>query len=319
MRLSQASLIGVGIATGCIVTGVVAKQPLLEKAGELAAIAVLYREVSRRLERSTLDRQQQIDRLMKENTSLRGEIDRLHIRMDKSEKKIAQHHTSHRLSFGKINKLAHEQKVTIASISKMQERLPTLPKVAPVSETSKHDRLPLPAALRPFQPITHVYIDGNNLNFVNDSLLVNIDYKALYIELSKSAKVTTFKYYIGVPPSITKSQRQFISYLQTVGFEVVPLPVVYHANTHSAKTVGDDVKLVVDMLREVRGDDRVILVSGDGDFVPAIKEIQQRGARVTVVGKQGMLSQHLAEVADDLVFFDNLQDRIAKHTKLNIA
>jgi hypothetical protein len=40
---------------------------------------------------------------------------------------------------------------------------------------------------------------------------------------------------------------------------------------------------------------------------------------VTVVAKQGMLSQHLAEIVDDVIFLDDIQYHIAKYQKLSVA
>ncbi|MDF5722347.1 MAG: hypothetical protein PUP91_18035 [Rhizonema sp. PD37] len=47
--------------------------------------------------------------------------------------------------------------------------------------------------------------------------------------------------------------------------------------------------------------------------------LQRRGAEVTVIAKKGMLSQQLSEIADDVIFLDDLQYKIAKYTKLSIA
>ena len=57
----------------------------------------------------------------------------------------------------------------------------------------------------------------------------------------------------------------------------------------------------------------------DGDFVPAIAEIQRRGAEVIVVAKKSMLSQQLSQIANNVIFLDDIKYRIAKYTKLNVA
>ena len=62
--------------------------------------------------------------------------------------------------------------------------------------------------------------------------------------------------------------------------------------------------------------DRAILVSGDGDFVPASAELKRRGAEVTVIAKKGMLSQQLSEIADDVILLDDLQYQIAKNVSV---
>lgn len=73
------------------------------------------------------------------------------------------------------------------------------------------------------------------------------------------------------------------------------------------------------MLTEVKQQDKVILFSGDGDFIRAIAEIQNRGVEVTVVAKKGMLSQQLSEVVDNVIFLDDIKYKIAKLSKLSIA
>jgi len=167
--------------------------------------------------------------------------------------------------------------------------------------------------------VTRVYIDGNNLSFALDSLHIEVDYNALRVELSQNATVTTFKYYTGVHSPISEGQKRFITYLERLRYEVIGLPILPRPDSKNVKTVGDDVKIAVDMLGEAKQQDKVILVSGDGDFVPAIVEIQRRGAEVTVVAKKSMLSQQLLEVADDVIFLDDVQYQIAKYTKLSVA
>jgi uncharacterized LabA/DUF88 family protein len=118
---------------------------------------------------------------------------------------------------------------------------------------------------------------------------------------------------------MTEGQKQFRSYLEGLHYEVIGLPILPRPDSNTVKTVGDDVKILVDMLGEVKQQDRVILLSGDGDFVPALAELQRRGAEVTVIAKKGMLSQQLSEIADDVIFLDDIQYQIAKYTKLSVA
>jgi uncharacterized LabA/DUF88 family protein len=52
--------------------------------------------------------------------------------------------------------------------------------------------------------------------------------------------------------------------------------------------------------------DTAIVVSGNGDFAPAIKRIQHLGKRVEVVGYRATTSQKLMELADDYLDLEAL-------------
>jgi uncharacterized LabA/DUF88 family protein len=232
------------------------------------------------------------------------------------EKKLGCCYSAQRLYLAKIDKLQHQQKGVLTTISQLQGQVAAVAKPAAVEVDRS---MPLKFAATVPKPVTRVYIDGNNLNFAIAELPIEINYQALQIELSRMAQTTTFKYYMGLREEVSEGQRRFMEYLGGLRYEVVTLPVVYRSNSDSFKTVGDDVRLAIDMLGEVNAGDRVILVSGDGDFGPVVEAVQRRGALVTVVGKRGMLSQQLAAIANELVLLDDIQDRIARYTKLNVA
>ena len=59
-----------------------------------------------------------------------------------------------------------------------------------------------------------------------------------------------------------------------------------------------DIELVVDMMKTARNLDVAVIVSGDGDFAPAIRAVQEMGVRVEVVSFRGNTSSDLIEVAD---------------------
>ena len=59
-----------------------------------------------------------------------------------------------------------------------------------------------------------------------------------------------------------------------------------------------DIELVVDMMRMAEHIDIAVVVSGDGDFAPAIRAVQQMGVRVEVISFRGNTSSDLIEVAD---------------------
>lgn len=62
-----------------------------------------------------------------------------------------------------------------------------------------------------------------------------------------------------------------------------------------------DVGLAVDAIRMAPRIDSVIIVSGDGDFIPLVKYLQGLGCQVEVVSFGKSTSQKLREAVDDFV------------------
>lgn len=319
MKFIQAFPITIVVSTLCILTGTVSKQPLLRGLGEITALVAISRKITVKQHHSDANNQKQLNLLTKENTCLQAKLSDTQSELNKLEKKVKIQNTCQRLYLSKIDKLQHQQKVIGANLAQLQEELAK--KTAPKSERNFQisQQSSIKSLPQTQESVTRVYIDGNNLSCAIDSLQIEVDYDALRVELSHNATTTNFKYYTGVYSPITKRQKRVISYLEGLRYEVIGLPILPRPDSNSVKTVGDDVKIAVDMLGEVKQQDKVILVSGDGDFVPALVELKRRGAAVTVVAKKGMLSQQLAEIADDVIFLDDIQYKIAKHTKLSVA
>ena len=322
MKRTQLFPIALAASTACILIGTINKQPLFRTLGEITVLGAISRDIIIKQQRLNVNNQQQLTSLTKENTCLQNKLSNTKDELNKLEKKIKIQNTVQRLYLSKIDKLQHKQKVIVGNIAQLQEKLENKA-VSKSEKYSKNNRnnhkLPIAYLPNTQESVTRVYIDGNNFSFALDSLQIDADYNALRIELSQNATATTFKYYTGIYSPITEGQKRFISYLEHLGYEVTGLPILPRADSNTFKTVGDDIKIAVDMLREVKQQDKVILVSGDGDFVPAIAEIQRRGAEVTVVAKKSMLSQQLSQIANNVIFLDNIKYRIAKYTKLNVA
>jgi uncharacterized protein (TIGR00288 family) len=71
--------------------------------------------------------------------------------------------------------------------------------------------------------------------------------------------------------------------------------------TYEAKE--DDIHLAVDMVKLAYNDayDTAILVSSDGDFVPAIQAVKERGKNVENIGFENKFSYHLQQESDKFV------------------
>lgn len=322
MKLTQSITVTVGISLGCILTGSFMNQPALQDIGKVAGIGAISTGMWLKLNSLDVEKQKQLSKFQQDNVCLQAKLNATQVELNKLEKKFQTQNTRQRLSLSQIQKLEYQQKLLLKTVVDFEHKLAnnntfTLAQKHQVKSKFNPSSLQ-PVSLSP-EPTTHVYIDGNNLSFAVDSLHIEVDYDALRIELSQDAVRTNFKYYTGVHSPISEGQQRFLNYLTHLRYEVIELPIVPRPDHQTFKTVGDDVKIVVDMMREVKNQDCVILVSGDGDFIPAIKDCQRRGVKVTVVAKKKMLSEQLAQIADQVIYLDDIQYKIAKYRKLDVA
>lgn len=62
-----------------------------------------------------------------------------------------------------------------------------------------------------------------------------------------------------------------------------------------------DVGIAVDAIKTAAGVDTIVLVSGDGDFVPLIEYLKNQGKRTEVIAFGKSTSSHLKEIADEFL------------------
>jgi uncharacterized LabA/DUF88 family protein/cold shock CspA family protein len=78
--------------------------------------------------------------------------------------------------------------------------------------------------------------------------------------------------------------------MRSVGFKVIEKPVQWFTNEDGVRVskANSDLDLAVDMLLQSAKLDRVLLVSGDGDFVQVVRALQNNGCRVELVAFQSV-------------------------------
>jgi uncharacterized LabA/DUF88 family protein len=74
--------------------------------------------------------------------------------------------------------------------------------------------------------------------------------------------------------------------LRDTGFKVIEKAVQWYTNEDGVRVskANSDLDLAVDMLLQSAKLDRVVLVSGDGDFVQVVRALQNMGCRVELIG-----------------------------------
>ena len=94
-------------------------------------------------------------------------------------------------------------------------------------------------------------------------------------------------------------EKNFFEALTKLGIETKTKDLqIFHTGTKK----GDwDVGLTVDAIKMANRLDSVVIISGDGDFIPLVEYLQTMGVQVEVVSFSKSTSSMLRETADDFV------------------
>jgi len=100
------------------------------------------------------------------------------------------------------------------------------------------------------------------------------------------------------------------------GIEPRYVPTYYYGDDSSDRKAiknSVDIHLVIDGMGSLYGYPNIhtyVLVTGDRDFIPLVNAIRQHGKRVIVIGVAESTSSHLAQSADEFVFYHQLSEDI---------
>ena len=140
-----------------------------------------------------------------------------------------------------------------------------------------------------------VFVDVANIFYAAKAAGVDIDYVTLLKASSAGRDLVRAYAYTGLDPD-NENQRNFHDFLRRHGYKVVSKDIRKYGDGKVKANL--DIELVVDMMKTARNLDIAIVISGDGDFAPAIRAVQEMGVRVEVVSFRGNTSSDLIDVAD---------------------
>jgi len=144
-----------------------------------------------------------------------------------------------------------------------------------------------------------MFVDVANLYYAARGQDVDVDYVALLKHATKGRDLIRAYAYSGLDPE-NENQRKFIDFLAKNGYKPVVKDIRKFGDGRVKANL--DIELVVDLFRLEPRMDIAVIVSGDGDFAPAIRALQDTGVRCEVVSFKPNTSSDLIAVADE--FFD---------------
>jgi uncharacterized LabA/DUF88 family protein len=154
-----------------------------------------------------------------------------------------------------------------------------------------------------------IFIDHGNLEHTARDLgIERLEYKALRDVLKGDAPLAMAQFFIGIDQQ-NPQQKRFINALRNMGYQIVPKNMKRHKD-HSCD--GNlDVELSLNLVSSSDEYDTAVLVSGDGDFITPVKQVQEKGKKVEVVSINQRTSRQLKQVADRFISLDTIKDQIS--------
>jgi uncharacterized LabA/DUF88 family protein len=160
-----------------------------------------------------------------------------------------------------------------------------------------------------------IFIDGSNLyhivkNLVPDKKANDFNFDKFVNYLSRDKKLVRI-YYYNIPLDRRKGeesyikQQKFFDKIQRIPkftFVLCRMQKKKSNNKIIYEAKEDDIHLAVDMVKLAYNDayDTAILVSSDGDFVPAVQAVKEKGKNVENIGFENKFSYHLQQTCDRL-------------------
>ena len=110
----------------------------------------------------------------------------------------------------------------------------------------------------------------------------------------------------------TSEEEKFFTALEQQGYETRIKELQTFIGGHKK---GDwDLGLAIDAIRMAPKLDAVVLVSGDGDYIPLVEHLKSLGARVEVIAFRESCSTKLVEAADDFTNLSAEKQRFLKRS-----
>lgn len=154
-----------------------------------------------------------------------------------------------------------------------------------------------------------IFMDGANSFYTQKKMGWQIDAEKLLNYCKEYGDVVEAIYYNGENDG--GKQRSFLTKLSYIGYtlETKPVKTIKDEDTGaSIQKANLDVEIVLDMFNMIDRYDMAILVSGDGDFERAVRQLKIRGKEVKVISTRGCVASELVH-ATGLNYIDLLSIR----------
>lgn len=149
-----------------------------------------------------------------------------------------------------------------------------------------------------------LFVDTQNLyHSARENYGSNVDYHTLLSAAARDRRLVSATAY-AVERDGDSTAFGFITKLNSLGYRVNRRKLRVHRADDQGRTLleGDwDMGIAADIVRAWHSFDVLVLASGDGDFVPLVKLVQEQGKRVEVLAFRQTASHDLQDAVDRFV------------------
>ena len=147
-----------------------------------------------------------------------------------------------------------------------------------------------------------VFVDVQNMYYSGRHLYNSkVNFKALLQEAVKGRSFVRAIAYVVRSEDISRSE--FFQVLENIGYEIKAKDVQIFVD--GSKKADWDIGIAMDMIEMAPRLDTLVLISGDGDFVPLVEHLQRAmGCRVEVIAFGKSSSSKLKDAANDFTDID---------------
>ncbi len=163
-----------------------------------------------------------------------------------------------------------------------------------------------------------VFVDAQNMYYSARNIYnAKVNFKTILQDAVAGRILIRAAAYVIKTEEIKKEQ--FFEALAKIGFEIKSKDLQIFPG--GAKKGDWDVGIAMDMIEQAPKLDTVVLVSGDGDFIPLVEHLKHAlGCRVEVMGFGKSTSSKLKEVGDSYIDMDkNSKKYLIKKTARKVA
>lgn len=150
---------------------------------------------------------------------------------------------------------------------------------------------------------------------------IRIDYKKFKEIMAGDYHLVGSLAYMGIPENVKSKKKGFIRYLGSVGYVIIKVPLkIFPDGKMKQKRI--DMLIHKHMLEFAQDDafDVAILVSGDEDFMYAVKKVKEMNKEVKIWSFKSSLSNKLIKIVglDNAFLIDDVLDHIIYKKKGDI-
>ncbi|MCF7796113.1 NYN domain-containing protein [Patescibacteria group bacterium] len=154
--------------------------------------------------------------------------------------------------------------------------------------------------------IIYVFIDSQNLNLGIKEQGWELDFKIFFKYLKTKFKVKKIFLFLGY---LEKNRKLYI-FLEKVGYIIIYKPIIINNKIIKGNC---DAELVLYSMIEYKNYNKVIIISGDGDFYCLIKYLKNKNKLYKIIiPNKNKLSFLLVEFKEDIIYLNNLKTKLEK-------